>query len=117
MKNKSAEYHIRFIDPTTVICDFELAIINSVREVFPTSNLRHCFFHLGQSGYRKVQSLGLQVQRNDPEDREFKGLVHSMLSIAFVPVDDVRATFHELYQDLPRALRPLADYFETTYIG
>ncbi|KAK3911698.1 PKS-NRPS hybrid synthetase [Frankliniella fusca] len=117
LKDKAAEFHIPFPDPCTVVSDFELTIINACRAVLPRSVLRLCFFHLGQSVYRKVQNLGLAVLYNDPEERQYKVAVHQMLSVAFVPVEDVKDVFAELRPELPRQLRVLADYFEETYIG
>ncbi|KAK3921780.1 Tryptophan synthase alpha chain [Frankliniella fusca] len=116
LKDKAAELHIPFPDPSTVVSDFELAIINACRAVLPHSVLRLCFFHLGQSVYRKVQNLGLAVLYNHPEDRQYKVAVHQMLSVAFVPVEDVKDFLAELRPELPRQLRVLADYFEETYI-
>ena len=47
-------------DPRSVTTDFELAAMNAVRSKLGTSvAVRGCFFHLCQSTYRKVQSLGL----------------------------------------------------------
>ena len=42
-----------------VTMDFERAAINAFLEKFPQSNVAGCFFHLGQSVYRKVKELGL----------------------------------------------------------
>ncbi|KAK3923874.1 RNA polymerase-associated protein RapA [Frankliniella fusca] len=76
-------------EPETLVSDFELSIINAVKTVFPHSNIRLCFFHLGQSVYRKVQESGLQVAYANPDDREIKNGVHMLLSLAFVPVEDL----------------------------
>lgn len=34
------------LDPQMIHCDFELAIMNSVRSVYPNSTAAGCFFHL-----------------------------------------------------------------------
>jgi len=52
--------------------DFELAIINSVKAVFPGVPISCCYFHLGQSLYQKIQDEGLQVAYNDVEDITIK---------------------------------------------
>ncbi|KAK3919917.1 FLYWCH-type zinc finger-containing protein 1 [Frankliniella fusca] len=117
LKDKAAEFHVPFPEPTTIVSDFELAIINACRKVLPHAILRLCFFHLGQSVYRKVQNLGLAVLYNDPADRQYKVAVHQLLSLAFVPAEDVKDVFAELRPELPRQLRTLADYFEETYVG
>lgn len=52
VKEKAAEYNITMPEPETLVSDFELAIVNAVKAVFPHSTIRLCFFHLGQSVYR-----------------------------------------------------------------
>ena len=86
LKRKRRDFQIHVPDPTTIISDFELAIINASVALFPAADMRLCFFHLGQSVYRhvQVQELGLQVAYNDLEDRTIKTAVHMMLSRAFV---------------------------------
>ena len=39
--------------------DFEKAIYNAARHVWPSIEVKGCRFHLGQSWYRKIQQLGL----------------------------------------------------------
>ena len=83
--------------PETVISDFEQAIINAVSAVFPAAVLRLCLFHLGQSVYRHVQSLGLQAAYSDPDNREVKIGVHMLISTAFVPPEDIVAVFTQVF--------------------
>lgn len=47
------------IGNTTFMADFEIAARNAVEQVFPQMRIKACLFHLGQSVWRKVQSLGL----------------------------------------------------------
>ena len=47
-------------DPSTVITDYELAIINAVNSTFgPHTKSHGCFYHLTQNTWRKIQGLGL----------------------------------------------------------
>jgi len=87
-----------------------------VAQVFPNSNVRFCFSHLGQAANRRVQAEGLQEQCNDPEDRSIREGLHMMLSVAFVPVCDQRPVFRELYDDLPDEMLSVATYFEENYL-
>jgi len=95
VKDAANQHGIPNIAPETIMSDFELAlaILNAAAETFPTSTIRCCFFHLGQSVYRKVQSEGLQAQYNDANDRTLKEAVHMMLSLAFVPEEEVAQNF------------------------
>jgi len=48
--------------PAIVFADFETAIHNVVTTVWPGLEVKVCRFHLGQSWWRKIQSLGLSKQ-------------------------------------------------------
>lgn len=45
--------------PKIIYVDFEKAIHNAINRIWPTTLIRGCRFHLGQSWWRKIQELGL----------------------------------------------------------
>ncbi|XP_025194768.1 uncharacterized protein LOC112594280 [Melanaphis sacchari] len=55
-------------NPIRLYADFEKAIHNAARHVWPSIEIKGCRFHLGQSWYRKIQQLGLttRVQQIKP---------------------------------------------------
>jgi hypothetical protein len=59
--------------PTIVYADFETAIHNAMTTVWPGCEVKACRFHLGQSWWRKIQSLELSKQygKNDSEVSQF----------------------------------------------
>jgi hypothetical protein len=59
--------------PAIVYADFETAIHNAVTTVWPGLEVKACRFHLGQSWWRKIQSLGLSKQygKRDSEVSQF----------------------------------------------
>lgn len=59
-----------------------LAIINACTSEFPEAAVACCFFHLGQSVYRRVQAEGLQEAYNDPVDRSIKLYTHMAMSLS-----------------------------------
>ena len=63
--------------------DFERASINAFEAAFPDSVAAGCYFHLGQSVYRRVQLLGL-AGKFGAED-EFKLRVEKLSALAFPP--------------------------------
>ena len=91
-------------------------IINACKTVYPGVNITCCFFHLGQAVYRRIQTRGLSVRYNDKEDCSMKIFTHTMLSLAYVPVRDVRATYRFLRDECPDELLPIMDYFGETYV-
>lgn len=103
--------------PRSIMSDFELAIINSVKQVYPQSTILLCFFHLSQSVWRHLQSIGLQVAYNDPENREVKNGFSQLLALAFVPAEDVSRVFNMLKPTLPQSMEELAKYFDRIYVN
>ncbi|GFR81988.1 hypothetical protein ElyMa_000616400 [Elysia marginata] len=47
------------LKPTSLNLDFESAVHDYAREVWPTINIKGCLFHLGQNWWRQIQKLGL----------------------------------------------------------
>ncbi len=46
--------------PSSIIIDFEFAMYNAIKTVFPESIVRGCYFHFGQAIWRKLCFLGLK---------------------------------------------------------
>lgn len=51
--------------------------------------IRLCLFHLYQSAYRHIQSVGLQALYADPQDPKIKTASHMLCALAFVHLEDV----------------------------
>ena len=47
------------LNTSSVLSDFEQAIINAIRLNFPTAKQRVCYYHYSQANWHKVQSLWL----------------------------------------------------------
>ena len=101
-----------------LVIDFEQAVISAFHFVFGNHVLLHgCFFHLTQSTWRKVQSLGLTRTYID-NNEDFQTFVGMMDGLAFLPIDDIIIGTDFLRQNVhphPRAVE-LLDYFEDTYV-
>ena len=52
--------------------DFESAAINAPGETFPKSTVAGCYFHLGQSVFRRVQNPGLAEKFGEDDDFEHR---------------------------------------------
>lgn len=50
------------LNPSAFVVDFEVAIHNLIKSVWPSSSITGCRFHLTQSWFRKIQELGLVVE-------------------------------------------------------
>ena len=114
LRRRCEEERIQW-EPGTIVSDFELAIINASRHVFPRSQIRCCFFHLGQSVYRHVQHEGLQG-RYQEENGEIRKATHMLLALAFVPLADQAEAFRLLEEEVPVDFLPIMRYFDRPYL-
>ena len=75
-------------------------------------NIHGCFYHLTQSTWRKIQSLGLVQHYGEEENLKlFCGMLDGL---AFLPVDDVSGGMAYLREHTPDRLEPLLEYFDST---
>jgi hypothetical protein len=72
---------------TEVVIDFEQVIHSAVAEVFPNAKIKWCRFHLGQSWWRKIQSLGLTKMYNTNIDESYN--LKFFLGFPFLDSDNV----------------------------
>lgn len=108
-------------NPNRIVVDFEQIVIKSLSSIFPYSTVNGCYFHLTQSVWRRIQSNG-QVLNRYKNDIQFSLFIRMILSLAFIPIDDVQISFYLLttsdyiisnFQDFCDIL----SYFEENYIG
>jgi len=107
------DYHL---SPRTVVCDFEVAVHNAVRNKLGHDiSIQGCFFHLRQSTYRKIQELGLSGVYK--EDVQFSMFCNQIDSLAFLPCEDVLQGMECLKQIAPPEAEELVHYFDSTYVS
>ena len=111
--DKCSEFH-QDPDPTTAVIDFEMTMVHALISVIGEHiTVRGCFYHLTQSTWRKVQSLGLTQLYKDSEDvKLFCGM---MDSLALLPIEDLPAGLDFLRNNMPEGLDDLLTYFDATY--
>lgn len=108
------------LKPKLFMLDFEKGAMNAVINIYPDTKIKGCFFHLSQSFWRRIQSLGFQKKYS--EDPQFSLHLRELLALAYVPENKVIDYFEsllttEFYQNNQIYLTELLDYFEDTYIG
>lgn len=103
-------------DPAVVIADFEKAVWQAVTVVFGDHvEVKGCFFHLTQSTWRKIQSLGLTTAYKDEDEaKQFCGMLDAL---AFLPVSDIPEAIEYLRQNVPDGFDDLFSYFDSTYVS
>ncbi|KAI6655345.1 hypothetical protein LOD99_2180 [Oopsacas minuta] len=102
------------LDPSTIMIDFEKAVINVFEDKF-LAVISGCFFHLSQNVYRKIQLEGLTTIYQ--VNREFLLKLKMLPSLAFVPEQDVMDCFDILMADFPESALGVATNFEDNYNG
>nr|CAI5851702.1 unnamed protein product [Callosobruchus analis] len=101
------------------ICDFEIAIHNALKVVFPKTKLNGCRFYLHQAWYRKIQSLGLTQMYKDKNCEESKWLTHTF-GLTYLDPSEVEDCFiFDLMSYKPdhKLIDKYADYLLENYIA
>ena len=113
--DKCSEYMF-YPDPLSVIVDIEISVMNAVRAVLgPHVNIQGCFYHLTQSTWRHIQTLGLVNLYKDSEDVRL--FCAKLDALAFLPPADVSVGMAHLRNSIPDVhLEPLVEYFDKTYV-
>ena len=83
--NNAFIYNDIHFKPAIFQVDFELAMINAIREIFPDLCIRGCYFHFAKALWKNVQEFGLaRLYRNS---RKFKFYVKICSVIPLVPLN------------------------------
>ncbi|XP_035208214.1 uncharacterized protein LOC118182940 [Stegodyphus dumicola] len=103
--------HISDWDPKEIVMDFEIAVIISLKNIFPSLNIRGCNFHLNQCLWRKIQDLGLVNEYRHNE--EIRTHLRMCASLAYIPAECVDDGWLCIQESSPRNARLEAfyDYF------
>jgi hypothetical protein len=87
--------------PTIVFADFETVIHNAVTTVWPGLEVKVCRFQLGQSWWRKIQSLGPNKQYGK-KDSEVSHYLKTIFGLSLLPTTEVCDSFAlEFLSNLP----------------
>ena len=105
-------------NPIRLYADFEKAIHNAARHVWPSIEVKGCRFHLGQSWYRKIQQLGLSndYKRNNTDISNFLKLFFGLPFLSCDVVEDCFAFDIMALQPQGNRIVQFTDYILETYI-
>ncbi|XP_003369569.1 conserved hypothetical protein [Trichinella spiralis] len=102
------------LQPQTVICDFETALIPALQGTFPGVNIQGCYFHFCQAVMRKVTELGMRTSYI--HEAETKKKVKMLLATAFLPPHDVPVAVELLGRDATGSIAALLNYFRVEWM-
>lgn len=82
----------------SVMMDFEDATSAAFRNVFPTVQVRGCYFHFTQSIWRWLNGHNIlrYLYKDNEMEYEFKYFVRSLMLLAFLREDDVATVYQSL---------------------
>lgn len=106
-------------EPECVLMDFERAAMNAVEAKFSQTRLIGCRFHLGQSWWRRIQSLGLSDDYRQHSCTTSKWLKR-FFGLSLLPCDEVPDSFTEdIMFDMPDDVRcrQFADYVVDNFVA
>lgn len=113
------------LNPKHVTIDFEQSAIKALQKKFPTSSIHGCNFHFAQSLWKHIQQIGMQKKYS--EDPDFALNMRLVLSLAFVPINDVEEAFQQLASsdffledeasEHNTSIQLFMNYVQSTYIG
>jgi len=97
------------------MCDFEKAVVNSVKKHFPKASVGGCYFHLTSNIWKYVKNNGLKTVFSN--DLEFSKTFYYLKVLPFVPSRDIIKVFEKIKSLAPQSSTTLLEYFEKNYIG
>lgn len=104
--------------PAVVLTDFEKSAMNAVSALLPDSRLHGCRFHLGQSWWRRIQTLGLSEEYKDKRTEIGQWLL-LFFGLSLLSPGDVSTAFtDEIMSTMPADDRcqRFADYVVENYV-
>ncbi|XP_003366967.1 conserved hypothetical protein [Trichinella spiralis] len=102
------------LQPQTVICDFETALIPAVQASFPGVQIQGCYFHFCQAVLRKVAELELRTRYL--HEAETKNKIKMLMATAFLPLPEVPAAVDLLGRNVTGLISALFDYFRREWM-
>lgn len=103
------------MQPTRILCDFEIAAVSAFRERFPNATICGCYFHLAQNMQKHLAQQGLRERYNNEAD--FALQAKMILALAFVPIPQINKAIDQLSKAIPDELQDLLNWFEDNYVG
>ena len=104
------------------MCDFEAALLNGLKEIFPEADVTGCWFHFSQCIFKHTVHFGLKACF--VENEEFTMWVQLVMAMPLLPQDRIVEAWNQLkiypVSNMPRGTmgpwRKLKSYINKTWI-
>lgn len=108
-----AEHNI-VLNQKFVLTNFEMAEMRSFTREFPNAQAKGCLFQLSPSIYRRIKMYGLAPRYGN--DVVFALQMRELLALAYLPAHEIEASFFAIKITYPDEVKPLLEWFESTYV-
>lgn len=101
----------------SVMTDFELAMRNAIRNVYPTLKMYTCWFHFCQAVKRKASQL-MHLMAQLKINENIKNAYYKLLCLPLLPASEILACFQMIKSQVAdeKVFKPFLRYFETQWI-
>lgn len=110
--------HQLILNPSSLYLDFESAVHDAARDVWPAIQIKGCLFHLGQNWWRQIQKLDLAMEYKTSDTDGSKWLRHCF-GLPFLPAEEVEDAFaFDMMSNIPdeSRLHRFSDYLLNNYV-
>jgi len=126
LKNKLGNVKV-----TQVVCDFEQAVLNTVKQVFPQVEITGCLFHSRKAIWTHICSPRVGLKSLFVDDEKFQEWVYMLYSLCYVPPEDLVQAYENVllpiifnktqegedWEEGEEQFSALIEYLDRTWIG
>lgn len=100
-----------------VMTDFEVAMRNAIRKVYPELKQYTCWFHLCQAAKRKATQMPIVMQSIKSNDK-IKKAYYKLLALPLLPPNEIASCFQVIKSEVTeeKAIHKFFDYFENQWL-
>lgn len=101
----------------SVMTDFELAMRNAIRSVYPTIKMHTCWFHFCQAAKRKASQL-MHFMAQLKINENIKNAYYKLLCLPLLPASEILSCFQIIKSQVTdeKVFKPFLKYFETQWM-
>lgn len=101
----------------SIMTDFEKAMRNGIRHVYPTIKMYTCWFHFCQAAKRKASQL-MNLVHYIKTNSNIESAYYKLLSLPLLPAKDIVSCFQMVKSQVAdeKVFKPFIKYFENQWI-
>lgn len=107
--------HVMSLECSSFMSDFELAMRNALRTLFPHIDQYTCWFHFAQAIRRKLNDLP-ELKSLVRTDKDARKLLYKFMAIPLLPADKIINGFQLLVGQSNDAFTRFITYFENQWL-